>query len=88
MGQSREEITIPIVEAVSDARETPIEELPPLTGSIDPDALETLVDDDRYQGLSVTFAYAGLRVVVHSGDTVYVGSLHDETADPRSSTYY
>ena len=67
-----DEITLSITEAVSDALGAPVEELPPLSRSIDLDGLETLVSDERARDVTVTFSYAGLQVVVHSADVVYV----------------
>lgn len=69
------EITTPIIEAVSEVLETPVETVPPLSDAINIDGLEELITDDPAHDVTVTFAYAGLRVLVHSDRTVYVRPL-------------
>ena len=76
MGEAPREISMPIAEAVSDALETPIEELPPLSRAIDLDALDAVMTHKRSDDVTVTFSYAGLRVLIHSTNTVYVRPLH------------
>lgn len=66
------EITVTVAQAVADALDTPIDELPPLADSIDPDALDAIVSNEPPSGAAVSFSYAGRRVVVHKGKTVYV----------------
>lgn len=68
------EITANITEIASNATGMPVEDLPPLRGSVDPDALSDLVlpaFEPRPPGVSVMFRYAGLDLVVHSGNIVY-----------------
>lgn len=88
MPQPPNEITMPIAEAVSEVLETRAETLPPLSESIDVDGLEALMTDNPAHDVTVTFAYAGLRVLVHSDRTVYVRplqnahtGLHNETTE-------
>jgi hypothetical protein len=74
MGTSSNEITVSVSEAASDVLEAPIEELPPLSDVIDPDALDTLgstSSDDPPPRVTVIFEYAGVELVVHSGEMVY-----------------
>lgn len=70
------EVTPPIIEAVSEALERPVETLPPLSESIDVSGLEALMTDEPAHDVTVIFPYAGLRVLVHSDQTVYVRPLH------------
>lgn len=77
MGQAPEEVTVPIIETASDALETPVEDLPPLSESVQLDSLDSVVADPS-QDVTVTFTYAGLRVIVHSGGTVYAAPDHEE----------
>jgi hypothetical protein len=73
MGESpAEEMALPILEAVADAIGTPITALPPLSGAIDLDGLDAIVTDADAHDVTVTFRYAGHRVLVHSSETVYV----------------
>jgi|AntRauTorcE11898_2_1112593.scaffolds.fasta_scaffold04656_2 hypothetical protein len=63
-----------VTKVVSDALETPMEELPPLSHAVDLDALDELVSSNaspRLSGVTVTFTYAGLNVVVLSCGTIY-----------------
>ena len=68
---------MPISEAASDALETPVKELPPLSNAIDLDALDAIITNNRSHDVTVTFSYAGLRVLVYSNNTVYLRPLHD-----------
>lgn len=87
MTQSPDEITTPISEAVSAVLETPVERLPPLSDAIDVDGLEALVTDDSAHDVTVTFAYAGLRVLVHANRTVYVRPLQHARPGPRDEPH-
>lgn len=83
MARSSEEICVTVTETVSQALETPIEDLPPLSNAIDVDALDSLVtlaEEETSQRVMVTFTYSGLEVLVHSGELVYVRPArgHDE----------
>lgn len=57
-----------VVEAVARRKGVPATHLQPLYESIDPEALETLVEHERTEQSPVTvqFEYAGYRVVVSS----------------------
>lgn len=75
MGQPASQISVTVAEMVSEAREPSLEEIPPLAEVVDPDALDALVPataDDPPPDVTVTFSYAGLRVVVRSGEMVYI----------------
>lgn len=82
MQQPLAEITVRIAEAVSAALNVPIEDLPPLSQAIDLEAVEAIVTGDPDHDVTVTFAYAGLRVLVHSRRTVYVRPINDERGRP------
>ena len=77
MDQPSSEITVPVVEAASDALGCGVEDLPPLSESVSLDALDAIVSDPS-QDVTVTFSYAGLRVLVRSGQTVYVQPVQEE----------
>lgn len=77
---------MPITEAVSEAVDTPVETLPPLSDAIDLEGLETLMTDNPAHDVTVIFAYAGLRVLVHSDRTVYVRPLQNAQGSPSSET--
>ncbi|WP_164471105.1 HalOD1 output domain-containing protein [Halorubrum sp. CSM-61] len=81
MSESSEELLLSIAETVSDALSTPIEELPPLSQSVDLEGLEAIVTDDRARDVTVTFPYAGHRVIVHSDSLVYVRPIQNDTTD-------
>lgn len=77
MDQPSSEIIPRTTTAVAVAAETPIEELPPLTDAIDPDGFEALVTGDPSHDVTITFAYAGQRVLVHADKTIYVRPIRD-----------
>jgi len=77
MGESPDDTMIAVAETVSNALETPIEELPPLSESIDVDALDEVVPSDQSRNVTVTFTYAGVSVFVHSGNVVAVRPVAD-----------
>lgn len=74
-----------VTEVVSGALETPMEELPPLSHAVDLDALDALVSSNANppSGVTVTFAYAGLYVVVRSSGTVYATPISRGDAPTR-----
>lgn len=75
MGPPSEEIILRISEAVSEALEIPIYELPPLSDVIDPDGLDAIVsttEDASSRAVTVRFEYAGLELFIHSDDIIYV----------------
>lgn len=78
MGDPSNEITVSIAETAARTLERPIDELPPLSDSINLDAVETLLGDDSSEDVTITFPYAGHRVLVHSGETVYIRPIRDE----------
>ena len=81
MKKSSEEPLVTITEAVSDALNTPMEELPPLSQSIDLDGLVEIVTENRSHDVTVTFPYASHRVLVHSDNTVYVCPIRDDNTE-------
>jgi hypothetical protein len=87
MGFSEEPILI-IAEAVSDALDVPIEELPPLSRSVDLDGLEAIMTDGQSQNVMIAFSYAGHRVHVHSNSAVYVHPVEDGHVDRPETTYF
>ena len=78
MREASEETLMTITETVSDALNTPIEQLPPLSRSIDLEGLNTIVTDDPSHDVTITFSYAGHRVLVHSDSTVYVHPIQND----------
>lgn len=78
MDSPEKEITVRVVQAVSDALETPVDELPPLADTIDPDALDALASNEPLSDVTVSFSYAGRQVLVREGKTVYVQPDTDE----------
>lgn len=81
MTQPPAEVTFPIAEAVSDALELPVENLPPLSDAVDLEAVDALGTADQSEGVTITFRYANLRVLVRSGRTVYVRPIQDDRRD-------
>jgi hypothetical protein len=80
-----DKLTIRISRAASVALETPIEELPPLSEAINPDALESLIvptPTDSASNVTVTFSYAGLHVFVQTDNTVYVRDIREIDEPP------
>ena len=55
-----------ILETVAALDNTPVEELPPLFKSVDPDALEQLFDHDNTQALKLQFQYHGYLITLDS----------------------
>jgi len=79
MGEHSNDIIMSIAETVSSTLERPIEDLPPLSEYINPEAIQTLISDDASENVTITFQYAGLRVLVRSGHTVYIRPLRKES---------
>lgn len=76
-----------VSQAVSDALETPIEDLPPLSESIDLDGLDAVVSRTDVADVTVTFSYAGLRVFVHSEGIVYVRTAAEDGEGERGAPF-
>ena len=81
------ELTIRVIETVGEALETPMEDLPPLSNSINIGAVADLVTDDPSHDVTITFAYAGMRVLIHSNTTIYVSPIRDERSTSVDKTY-
>lgn len=85
MVQPPNEITIPLSEAVSDALDRPVTELPPLANAIDPAGLDTIVSGHPSHDVTISFTYADLHVIVRSDTnsetTVYVSPLQETHPD-------
>lgn len=77
MGQENDRTVVLVTEAVSDALEVPMEELPPLSEAISLDGLDAVVSHSDTD-VTVTFSYAGLLVFVHSAGLVYVRPTCDD----------
>lgn len=88
MKEPSEETFMALTEALSDALNSPIEELPPISHSIDLEGLDAVVADDRSHDVTVTFPYAGHRVLVHSNNTVYVRPIQSDTTDRWDTEYF
>lgn len=79
-----------VAETAADALETPVTELPPLSDAVDPDALAALASSpatDSPGGVTITFTYAGLDVVVYGGPTVTVQACPQNLESPATWTY-
>jgi hypothetical protein len=83
MGQPPTETGCSVVERVADTLGTSIEELPTLSNTVDPDALDAVVTADPSSDVSVSFTYAGVRVLVYSRETVYVQTNEADTVRQR-----
>lgn len=88
MADASDEILITVAEAVSDALGKPITDLPPLSRSIDLDALDALVNAHPSHTATVSFTYAGLHVFVQSNNTVSVQPLQANRDHPSSNTLF
>ncbi|SMO53757.1 HalOD1 output domain-containing protein [Halorubrum cibi] len=81
MGRVDKDICVTVSETVSDALDEPVDALPPLFDAIDTDGLASMVTNDRSHDVTVTFSYAGMRVLVRSDSTVYVDPLRTARSD-------
>ncbi|WP_241659203.1 HalOD1 output domain-containing protein [Halorubrum salsamenti] len=88
MRSTSEEPLLTIAEAVSDALDTPVEELPPLSQSVNLEGLEAIVTEDPSHDVTVTFSYAAHRVLVHSDNTVYVCPIREDDTDRLDAVYF
>lgn len=79
------DLVFPLVEAIAEAKDVAISDLPPLSDTIDLDALERLLADDQPDGLTVSFTHAEMRVVVHSADLIYVEPAKCPQADSKQN---
>jgi hypothetical protein len=70
-------LVLPIIEAVSDAVGAPSGTLFPLSEAIDFDGLDTIVSSEPSHDVTITFRYAGRRVLVYSNETIYVRPLQE-----------
>lgn len=68
---AEEPLTNKLINAVAIATDTSIEDLPPLSSSIDPDALLTIFNG-RYSPQQITFTYADTHVTIDSDHTITV----------------
>ena len=69
-----------VTEVVSDALEKPVDDLPPLSRVIDPDALDRLVSSNtstQSPEVTVVFEYASMEVIIHSQEVVYARPIDD-----------
>lgn len=69
-----------VVRQIATTRDRSITELPPLYETIDPDALDELVEsaDTNSTPFSLTFRYAGRRVTVAGSGTIHVDVCEQE----------
>ncbi|SFR49447.1 MULTISPECIES: HalOD1 output domain-containing protein [Halorubrum] len=72
MSSAHEEICVTVSETVSEARDEPVDALPPLSDAIDTDGLDAIVTGDSSHDVTVAFSYAGMAVFVYADSTVYV----------------
>jgi len=67
------DVSVRVVELISDVLGRPETELTPLTDSVDPDALDDLLSDvDREQEVEVTFRYSGVVVSADNDGRIIV----------------
>ena len=71
--------SIALVEAVADRKKVDPTDLPPLYDVVDPDALDTLLDDVE----EVSFAYSGYHVTLRTGGVARVVDSERTTATGR-----
>ncbi|WP_157573515.1 HalOD1 output domain-containing protein [Haloplanus natans] len=57
-----------VINLVSIVENTAVDDLPPLYGSIDPDALNTICED--WSNIHVSFAYSNSQVEVYCGEYI------------------
>lgn len=89
MSSFPDELAVTLSETASDAMERPIAELPQLSGVIDVDALEALVEPPsapHSADVTVTFSFSGLTVFISSGSAVYVHPVRGDGLCTPSST--
>jgi len=81
-----ESITEAVVWAVAEAKDVdPLDLDVALYDSVDPDALERILDSDSFEG-RVGFSLAGCDVVVYDDRRVVVTGVSDATAETPAST--
>lgn len=85
MEEAQKEASVLVCETVAELLQEPMETLPPLSNAIDLDGLNAIVTDDPSQDVTITFSYAGMRVFVHSGSTVYVRPIGKGQKSPRDT---
>jgi hypothetical protein len=72
-------ISTVVVEAVADAKDVSVLELPPLSRVVDPEALNRLVEsvdgDPAAPGTAVEFQYADYLVTVRGDESVFLAAL-------------
>ena len=69
---STDDVVLSVVEAVAVATNRSLTEVPPLYGSINPEALSMLVTSGRGRTIATTFTYAECRVTVSTRGEVVV----------------
>jgi len=74
-----EPISAAVVRALGAVTDTPVQEVPALYDSVDPDALDALFRDRDAEG-EVRFEHAGHRVTVHSSGEIRLEKAMDGTA--------
>ncbi len=70
-----------VVRAVSDTLGAAPTEIPPLFETLDPDALDALIEHATDTAVTIAFEYAGLQVTVDADGTVSVDGDRTATAD-------
>lgn len=70
MPRGRETAAEAVIQTVAETTDTDPLELPPLYETIDPDALDALIED--MQAGSISFTYTGREITVHSDGTVTI----------------
>lgn len=73
-----ETATVQVIQTVAETTSTDPLELPPLYDTIDPDALDSLVEDMTTG--TISFNYTGLDITVHSDGTVIINDPPADTS--------
>ena len=80
MRATTDQPTETVTEVVSEALEKPVDDLPPLSRVIDPDALDRVVSSNtstQSPMVTVVFEYASMEVIIHSQEVVYARPIDD-----------
>lgn len=75
--------TVAVISAVSAVENTPPDELPPLSDSLDPDAINAIIEatDSSDGTVSVTFTYCNYEVVLFQRGELRLGPTADSDGD-------
>lgn len=86
MDQSPDHIGVKIAEMAASHHGVPVDMMPPISETIDPDALEAMVNPGRADpapDLFLSFTYASLQVQLRSDEAIYVTPHSGESDGPN-----